>query len=95
MQQLSMPSVAGDNEVMDGLRTMSSLITTRRLKVHRSCKAFIDSVPGYSWDPKAAEKGEDAPLKVDDHAIDAGRYGIHTTQAVWRNSLCAPAPIAA
>lgn len=81
---------AGNNEVMDGLRTMASLIATRRLLVHRSCKAFIEQAPSYTWDPKAAEKGEDAPIKLDDHALDAGRYGIHTTQSVWQNRLCAP-----
>ncbi len=90
MSKIGLSSYAGENDVMDGLRTVASLIATRRLLVHRSCKAFIDQAPSYTWDPKAAEKGEDAPIKIDDHALDAARYGIHTTQSVWASRLCAP-----
>ena len=31
---------------------------------------------GYSWDPKAQARGEDKPIKRDDHAVDAERYGV-------------------
>ena len=32
----------------------------------------------YAWDPKASERGEDAPIKQNDHAMDAIRYFIYT-----------------
>lgn len=73
-----------DNHVLDGIRTVSSLIATDRLRVHESCKPLISELSSYSWDDKATEKGEDKPLKVADHAVDALRYGIHTTQTLWR-----------
>lgn len=88
IQQLLNDKVHGitkaKNEVLDGIRTVSSLIGQDRLRVHESCKPLIDEMSSYSWDDKATEAGEDKPLKVADHAVDALRYGIHTTQALWR-----------
>jgi hypothetical protein len=31
----------------------------------------------YVWDEKAVNRGEDKPLKVNDHAMDSIRYGIY------------------
>lgn len=83
-------SVLANNDVMSGLRLVASLIATGRLRVHERCQGLINEIPGYSWDPDAALKGEDAPLKVDDHACDGTRYVVNTTEALWRNKLCAP-----
>lgn len=77
----------GDNAVMDGLREMSSLLATDRLKVHRSCQALIDEVPAYSWDDRAALLGEDKVVKTEDHSIDALRYSTFTTRRIWRSEL--------
>jgi PBSX family phage terminase large subunit len=77
----------GNNDVLDGIRTVSSLFAQDRLFVHRSCRNLINELPGYSWDDKKAEKGEDAPIKVDDHSVDALRYALHTTESVWRFEL--------
>ena len=77
----------GDNEVLDGIRTVASLFGSDRLKVHKSCKGFIDEIPGYAWDDDKADKGEDAPIKTDDHSLDAGRYAIHTTRALWHTAI--------
>jgi PBSX family phage terminase large subunit len=67
-----------DNAVLPGIQTVSSLIASDRLRVHESCTGWTDEAPGYSWDPKATERGEDKPLKVNDHSMDAGRYILHT-----------------
>lgn len=77
----------GNNDVLDGIRTVSSLFAQDRLFVHRSCRNLLNELPGYSWDDKKAAKGEDAPVKVDDHAVDAARYALHTTEAIWRPHL--------
>ncbi|QJD53950.1 terminase large subunit [Streptomyces phage Galactica] len=81
-----------NNEVKSGINTVGSLLTTDRLKVHRSCEGFIDEIPGYSWDEKASGKGNDEPIKADDHSLDAGRYAIFTTRPVW-NGLLRPAKL--
>lgn len=77
----------GDNSVLDGIRVVASLLGRDRLKVHRSCTGFINEVPGYCWDEAAAAKGEDKPIKVDDHSMDAARYVAFTTQTAWRSDL--------
>ncbi|MEU7590690.1 phage terminase large subunit [Micromonospora sp. NPDC049230] len=80
------PALA-DNAVLDGIRLVSSLLGNDQLRVHQSCKGLIDEIPGYSWDDKAAERGEDAPIKADDHSIDAARYAIKTPEVLWRPML--------
>lgn len=82
--------VDGDNAVLDGIRVLSSLLVTGQLLVHESCRALIEEIPGYSWDPKAVERGEDAPLKVNDHGVDAARYLALTTQWLWHDLIRAP-----
>ncbi len=73
-----------DNAVADGIRLVSSLMSAGKLKVHRSCRGLLDELPGYSWDDKKAQRGVDAPIKVDDHSADAMRYAIATSESTWR-----------
>lgn len=76
-----------DNAVLDGIRLVASLLGTGRLLIHSSCRNLISQLQSYSWDEKAAEKGEDKPVKKEDHAVDALRYGLATTRGLWRNEL--------
>ncbi|MGI5418668.1 PBSX family phage terminase large subunit [Actinomadura luteofluorescens] len=87
LHQDGLTPAAGDNAVLDGIRTVASLLGRDRLRVHASCTGFINEIPGYSWDPDKAAKGEDAPIKADDHSLDAARYAVHTTQSAWRSDL--------
>lgn len=80
------PTLA-DNAVRDRIRLVSSLLAMNLLKVHRRCTGWISEVGGYSWDPDKAAKGEDAPIKTDDHSLDGGGYGIYTTESAWRHQL--------
>lgn len=85
LHRTGMPNLApAENTVTDGIRTVASLLSAGRLKIHASCDGLLKELSSYSWDPKAAERGEDAPLKVDDHGPDALRYAIRTTEALWR-----------
>lgn len=79
--------INGENDVLYGIRTMSSLLATGNLLVADRCKGLIGEFPGYSWDPKATAKGEDKPLKVADHSLDSLRYAIATTETKWRRSV--------
>ena len=76
-----------NNAVLDGIRTISSLLSAGKLVVHSSCKSLITEMPGYAWDDKAAEKGEDKPIKVADHGIDSSRYVTYTTRALWQRHV--------
>ena len=79
------PNRPANNDVTHGIQTLARLLTTRKLHVTTRCHGFITEAPGYAWDPKATEKGEDQPVKVADHAMDAARYAVmidhHTTHS--------------
>ncbi|NUT31539.1 MAG: PBSX family phage terminase large subunit [Hamadaea sp.] len=82
--RLGKVTAAADNSVIDGIRLVASLLAQGLLKVHASCEGWIEEAPGYTWDEKASEIGEDKPVKVNDHSLDGGRYAIKTPEVVWR-----------
>ena len=84
-----------DNKVLDGIRLVDSLLTTGRLKVHADCTHLMDELPGYVWDVKAAERGEDKPVKLDDDHVDAMRYACASSRHLWAHQLTAPNQTAA
>lgn len=65
------------NDVNEGIRWTSSLIGAEKLYIHKRCEGLIDELQSYSWDDRAAERGEDKPLKENDHGPDALRYVIN------------------
>lgn len=71
------------NEVSDGIRYVASLLALDKLQVHESCTGLIGEAPGYVWDPKAAKRGEEKPLKTNDHHCDATRYVTMGTTDEW------------
>lgn len=77
--------MSANNDVLYGIRTMSSLIASGKLKVSDRCKALITEFPGYAWDSKESEKGIDKPIKVADHSLDAFRYALISTESNWRS----------
>lgn len=79
-----------NNDVLDGIRTMASLLGQGRHQVHARCAGLRTEMPGYRWDDKATQRGEDAPVKLDDHSVDADRYGVHTGKWIWRQTRWAP-----
>ncbi|HID0769560.1 TPA: PBSX family phage terminase large subunit [Clostridium botulinum] len=68
-----------DNEVIEGIRMVATMIANRKLKVHRkNCPNFLEEVSGYVWDEKATLRGEDKPVKDKDHTLDSIRYYVKT-----------------
>lgn len=63
------------NRVDKGLRNLGTLFHMNELGIHKRCTNLIRELQCYVWDPKETEKGQDAPLKENDHAVDALRYG--------------------
>jgi len=68
---------AANNEVLDGIRKISSLLSAEKIFIHKSCKGLQEEFTSYAWDPKAQERGEDKPIKEHDHSLDALRYAIN------------------
>lgn len=76
-----------DNSVINGILQVSTLLARGQLVISDRCVNLIRELPSYSWDDKATAKGEDAPMKIDDHACDALRYVVKTTEVLWRNHI--------
>lgn len=85
--------VLADNAVIDGIRTVASLLAVDRLVVSSACTNLLTELPSYAWDAKATAKGQDAPVKQNDHFCDALRYGVATTQSRWRHLVPLTMPI--
>lgn len=67
-----------NNDVLDGIRLVGTLLNENKIKFHSSCKNTIKEFNAYIWDEKAADRGEDKPIKSNDHAMDAVRYFCYT-----------------
>lgn len=67
-----------DNEVIDGIRLMSTLIARRLLKVSIKCENTIREINSYFWDTKKSDRGQEQPIKREDHTVDSARYYIKT-----------------
>lgn len=77
-----------DNAVLDGIRVTANALQSGKIKICESCENTVREFDEYVWDEKAAGRGEDKPLKINDHAMDAMRYfcmevfGRHSPQFV-------------
>jgi PBSX family phage terminase large subunit len=83
LQRDGIPNSPADNAVAEGISEISGLLGQGRLIVTDRCKGFLDEVTEYAWDPKATEEGEDEPIKLNDHSLDAARYIIRSTRQIW------------
>jgi PBSX family phage terminase large subunit len=80
LQRRGMHVVEANNDVEQGIIHLTSEMKSGKLVVCEECTETIREIESYIWDSKAAEKGEDRPVKKDDHCIDALRYGIFSHQ---------------
>lgn len=76
-----------DNEVLDGLRVVAALFQLGKLKVHERCAGLITELRSYVWDEKAAQNGDEKPVKQLDHGPDALRYYCMTKLPAWRRNI--------
>lgn len=67
-----------DNEVINGIRLVSSLFGSLKLRVNKKCYNTISEHRSYVWDEKARKNGEEKPVKEKDHSCDALRYVVKT-----------------
>ena len=75
-----------DNDVKEGIDDVSTMLANQLLAFCDCCVNTIGEFGIYSWDEKASERGEDAPLKENDHAMDAIRYFVRTKYLVRRTN---------
>jgi phage terminase large subunit len=67
-----------DNDVLDGIREVSSAYSLNLIQIDPSCVNNIREKSGYVWDIKASQRGEDKPVKQNDHCQDCERYYVKT-----------------
>lgn len=85
-----------DNDVLEGISDMSSLLAQGRLLITDRCPKLLAEITEYSWDPKETEKhGRDMPVKLNDHSLDAARYAIRSTKPIWQAAMRAAYGLAA
>lgn len=70
--------VPADNDVLNGIRCVASLMQAGLVIIHESCAASRREFGLYSWDDKAKE---DRVVKENDHAMDDIRYFCYTILA--------------
>lgn len=68
-----------DNNVLGGIRKIASMMATGDLIINEArCPMLVSELETYTWDPSAADRGEERPLKVDDHLVDALKYVVNS-----------------
>jgi len=78
LRRRGLHTVHANNDVENGIQKMTSEMKKGSLMVCSECTNLIREIEGYVWDPKAADRGYDEPLKKDDHGVDALRYIINS-----------------
>ena len=63
-----------ENDVLDGIRTVTRYLNAGILKFHEKCKNTLMEFESYSWEGS----GEDKVIKENDHAMDETRYFCYT-----------------
>ena len=78
LHQQGFGTVDADNEVINGIANTGKLLEDGFLLFSTKCKNTIDEFDLYMWDEKAANQGEDVPIKENDHCMDAVRYFVNS-----------------
>jgi PBSX family phage terminase large subunit len=77
--------IDADNEVVDGIRRVSTMLGRKKLRINRQgCPNGVREMQTYSWNEKKSETGNEQPVKKYDHWPDACRYYVKTRIGDWR-----------
>jgi len=78
LRRRDLPVLDARNDVVEGIKQTAKFISQKNLVIHKKCNTLIDCIQTYAWDPKAADQGEDRPLKKREHICDALRYACYS-----------------
>ena len=71
--------IPAQNAVLDGIRETANALENGYLVISPQLKSWKAEASGYIWNDKAAD---DAPVKENDHLMDATRYFVKTMHVV-------------
>jgi len=80
LARLGLTTALANNDVLNGISTVNSLMAQHRLKVFKDCVFWQEEVEGYVWDDQAGVF-IDKPKKIDDDLMDATRYVLHSVES--------------
>jgi PBSX family phage terminase large subunit len=78
LRQADLPVLDANNDVLLGIKHVAKFIAGKNIVIQKGCTTLRDHIQSYAWDPKAADRGEDKPIKHNDHILDALRYAVCT-----------------
>jgi hypothetical protein len=83
----SIPMVTYTPDVLNDIQVIQELLSSDepRFKISTKCENSISQAQSYSWDPKSQARGEDKPLKVNDHCPDMWRGAILGSRSLGNN----------
>ncbi|WP_281885658.1 PBSX family phage terminase large subunit [Paenibacillus sp. YYML68] len=70
--------IKAKNDVVDGIRNVASALLEGLIKYNDCCTETFREFNSYIWDEKASKRGEDKPVKENDHQMDGDRYFVNT-----------------
>lgn len=70
--------VHANNDVLNGITHTASEMCKGNLFICSECVNTIRQIESYVWDSKAAARGEDIPVKIEDDCPDALRYACYS-----------------
>lgn len=78
----SIKFIKADNTVIKGINRVQKLLSFLVLKLSPKQKNAINEFQLYGWDMDQVEKGNEVPIKRNDHCMDAIRYYV---MYVWKH----------
>lgn len=85
--QLHLPAEKGDNHVEPGIGKVKSLFSRGQIYISYKCRNLIRELQAYRYQRnKTNQNKNEKPLKKDDHAPDALRYGVYSFKLFKKKS---------
>jgi PBSX family phage terminase large subunit len=78
LRQAELPVLDANNDVLLGIKICSKFIGGKNLVIQKGCTVLRECLQSYAWDSKAADRGEDKPVKKDDHICVVGETLVQT-----------------
>ena len=81
-RQMRCKIIGAERDVLEGCQYVAREFSAGRLHISTRCSHLIREAGSYQWDENYAERGEDKPVKLDDHGCDALRYVLWSAAKV-------------
>ena len=78
-EELKLPAEKADNKVEPGIGKVKSMLERKQILICNNCRNLIREIQAYRYKrDKINQNQPEKPIKLDDHACDALRYGVYT-----------------